>query len=81
MSTYHDTSMGKIVTIQKGWQEKEIQKPVCILDYTKHVVGVDHSDHYCAAYVFIRKSPKWWNRLFLVPGSIHCKFIHFVQQL
>jgi hypothetical protein len=28
MSTYHDTSMEKMVTIQNGDQQKEIQKPI-----------------------------------------------------
>ncbi|XP_023724806.1 piggyBac transposable element-derived protein 4 isoform X2 [Cryptotermes secundus] len=64
MSTYHDTSMEKIVTIQKGGQQKEIQKPVCVLDYAKHVGGINRSDHYCATYAFIRKSLKWWRKLF-----------------
>jgi hypothetical protein len=48
MSAYHDTSVEKIVTIQKGGPQKEIKKPVCILDYTKHMGGVDCSNHYCA---------------------------------
>jgi hypothetical protein len=38
--------MEKVVTIQKGGQQKEIEKPVCVLDCTKHMGGVDRSDHY-----------------------------------
>jgi hypothetical protein len=30
ISTYHDTSMEKVVTVQKGGQQNEIQKPVCV---------------------------------------------------
>jgi hypothetical protein len=56
--------MEKIVTIQKGGQQKEIQKPMCVPDYTKHMGGVDQSDHYCATYAFIHKSLKWWRKLF-----------------
>jgi hypothetical protein len=26
--------------------------------------GVDRSDHFCATYAFIRKSLKWWRKLF-----------------
>jgi hypothetical protein len=64
MSTYRDTSKEKMVIIQKGEQQKEIQKPVCVLDYTKHTGGVDCSGHYCETYAFIRKCLKWWKKLF-----------------
>jgi hypothetical protein len=39
MSTDHDTSMEKPVTIQKGGQQRDIQKPMCVLDYTNHMAG------------------------------------------
>jgi hypothetical protein len=64
LSTNNDTSMENKVTIQKGGQQKEIQKPVCVLDYTKHMDGVERSDQYCATYAFIRKFLKWWRKLF-----------------
>jgi hypothetical protein len=64
VSTYHDTSMKKVSTIQKGGQQKDIMKPVCVLDYTKNMGGVDRNDHYCATYAFVRKSLKWWRKLF-----------------
>lgn len=64
ISTYHDTAMQAVQTIQKGNVQKEIKKPVCVLDYTKHMGGVDRSDHYCATYAFIRKSLKWWRKIF-----------------
>jgi hypothetical protein len=54
----HDTSVEKIMTIQKRGQQKEIQKPVCVLDYTKHLGGVDRTDNYCATCAFICKSLK-----------------------
>jgi hypothetical protein len=28
---------------------------MCVLDYTKHMGGVQHSDHYCTTYVFIQE--------------------------
>jgi hypothetical protein len=64
ISTYHDTSMEKVVTVQKGGQQKEILKLVSLLDYTKYMGGVYHSDSYCAMYSFIRKSLKWCRKLF-----------------
>jgi hypothetical protein len=41
MSAYHDTSMEKMVSIPKGGQKKGIQKPMYVLDYAKHMGGVD----------------------------------------
>jgi hypothetical protein len=63
MSTYDDIN-GKNSDHSERGQEKEIQKPVCVLNCTKRMGGVDHSDHYCAVYAFICKSPKWWRKLF-----------------
>ena len=59
ISTLHNTEMQ-----MKGGQQREVEKPACVLDYTKNMGGVDRSDHYCATYVFIRKSLKWWRKLF-----------------
>jgi hypothetical protein len=56
ISTYHDTTMEKVVTVQKGGQQKEILKLVCVLDYRKYIGGVDRSDQYCVTYSFIRIS-------------------------
>ena len=64
VSTFHDTGMEKVKTIEKGNLHKEIMKPVCVLDYTKHMGATDRSDQYCATYSFIRKSLKWWTKLF-----------------
>jgi hypothetical protein len=63
MSTYHDTSVEENGDhSERG--NKEIQKPVCVLDYTKNMGCVDHSDHYCATYTFIWKSLKWLRKPF-----------------
>lgn len=64
VSTLHNTEMEKKITIQKGGQRREVEKPACVLDYTKNMGGVDRNDHYCATYAFIRKSLKWWRKLF-----------------
>jgi hypothetical protein len=79
MSVYHDISVEKVVTVQKGGQWKEIQKPAFVLDYTKYMGGIDRSDHYCAMYSFIRKIFEVVEKtLFLVPGSVHCEFLHLI---
>ena len=64
VSTYHDTEMRNKVTVDKGGKQREVRKPACVLDYTKYMGCVDRSDHYCTTYAFIRKSLKWWRKLF-----------------
>ena len=39
-------------------------KPKVIVEYTKNMGGVETSDHYCASYLFLRKSVKWWRKMF-----------------
>jgi len=43
---------------------EHFRKPVVICDYNKHVGGVDVSDQYISSYSFIRKSKKWWRKMF-----------------
>ena len=35
-----------------------------ILNYIKYVGGVDRADQYASTYCFLRKSLKWWRKLF-----------------
>lgn len=44
--------------------EKEINKPTIILDYNKNMGGVDVADQYATSYCFMRKTLKWWRKLF-----------------
>lgn len=41
-----------------------ISKPVVILEYTKYMGAVDRVDQYCGSYAFLRKSVKWWRKMF-----------------
>ena len=41
-----------------------IPKLVVILQYTKYTGGVDKADHYCGSYAFLRKTAKWWRKMF-----------------
>ncbi|XP_069697349.1 piggyBac transposable element-derived protein 4-like isoform X1 [Periplaneta americana] len=43
---------------------KVFQKPVAVLDYTSKMGGVDRADHYCLSYGFLKKSLKWWRKLY-----------------
>lgn len=40
-------------------------KPQMVLDYTANMGGVDLADQYASTYCFLRKSLKWWRKLFL----------------
>ena len=47
-------------------QEKDpIYKPNCIVDYIKHMGGVDLCDQLMNYYSFLRRSCKWWRKLFV----------------
>ena len=41
-----------------------IPKPVVISQYTKYMGGVGKADHYCGSYAFLRKTAKWWRKMF-----------------
>ena len=43
-----------------------IPKPVVILQYTKYMGGVDKADHYCGSCTFLRKTAKWWRKMFFL---------------
>jgi hypothetical protein len=72
--------MEEVAAVEKRGAKEIIQKQMCALDHTKHMGGVDCSDHYCTTRAFILKSLVVEKNLILVPGSVYCKFIHFVPQ-
>ena len=41
-----------------------ITKLVVISQYTKYMGGVDKGDHYCGSCAFLRKTAKWWRKMF-----------------
>ena len=52
---------------------EEIQKPICILDCTENMGAVDHVDMQMSFSECIRKSVKWYKKVFFPPsryGSI-----------
>ena len=46
-------------------QSTTVAKLVVISQYTKYMGGVDKADHYCGSYAFLRKTAKWWRKMFL----------------
>ncbi|KAJ1153167.1 hypothetical protein NDU88_005929 [Pleurodeles waltl] len=62
LSTIHDESTSPVTV----WgQVAEVHKPVCILDYNKHMGGVDRVDQRLEPYTAIRKSYVWYKKLAL----------------
>ena len=42
-----------------------VYKPTCIVDYIQHMGGVDLSDQLMTYYSFLRRTCKWWRKLFV----------------
>ncbi|KAJ1092961.1 hypothetical protein NDU88_006071 [Pleurodeles waltl] len=62
LSTIHDESTSPVAV----WgQVAEVRKPVCILDYNKHMGGVDRVDQRLEPYTAARKSYVWYKKLAL----------------
>ena len=41
-------------------------KPLMIVDYNKHMLGVDKLDQFMSYYCFLHKSVKWWRKVFWI---------------
>ena len=66
-----------MTTVQLGRNRGEVQKPLVIDKYNQSMNGVDRSDQNSVYYSFIRKSRKWWRKLFfwLVEVAVVNSFI------
>ena len=62
LSTIHEAT--ELLTKKKDAHGNRIPKPVCIYEYTKNMSGVDISDQYMSFHLCLRKSMKWWRKLF-----------------
>ena len=62
LSTIHDAD--EILTVKKDSHGNRIPKPQVIVEYTRNMSGVDLSDQYMAFHMSLRKSYKWWRKLF-----------------
>ncbi|XP_016527966.1 piggyBac transposable element-derived protein 4-like isoform X1 [Poecilia formosa] len=67
-STVHTAFSGKTIQrrVKSGgvWQTKSIPAPDSILDYNKHMGGVDLSDALISYYSVQQKSMKWYKKFF-----------------
>ena len=83
ISTIHDNTM---VPIQRRSRFAEggrevISKPQCIVEYNRHMGGVDLSDQMISYYSFSHRSVKWWKRVFfhLIDTTIVNAYILYSQ--
>lgn len=61
LSTKHK---GGTLVPSKYPNQLPVPKPNVILDYTKNMGGVDRTDHYIASYQFLRRTTKWYRKMF-----------------
>ena len=64
LSTRNEAGLMSIHRRVRRGELVRIQKPKMVIDYTKNMRGVDRADQYAATYCFLRKSLKWWRKLF-----------------
>ena len=53
-----------MLTTKKDSHGNRLLKPQIIFEYSKNMSGVDLSDQYMAFHMSMRKSMKWWRKLF-----------------
>jgi hypothetical protein len=64
LSTFHTGSKDEVTEVPSRYPNKPpIMKPNVVLDYTKHMGGVDHSEHHIVSYQFTRMR-KWYSKMF-----------------
>ena len=61
LSAIHDAKETLAKITYKG---EEIWKPTCVVDYNKKKFGVDLNDQFLSYYGCIRRSVKWWRKMF-----------------
>ena len=60
LSTIHKAEAVKAINMRK----QEVVKPAVVADYCKYMFGVDLSDQKAYYYTPLRRSYKWWRKLF-----------------
>lgn len=60
----YNPSMKNVKRIIRNGVSTMIKKPNAILNYSKYMGGVDKADQFASTYCFMRKSIKWWKKLF-----------------
>ena len=58
------SSAAKMIEVPAMHNTQRMLKPECVHDYNHSMNGVDRSDQYAVSYPFVRKTRKWWRKLF-----------------
>ncbi|CAK9810844.1 PiggyBac transposable element-derived protein 4 [Anthophora plagiata] len=64
LTNYYSTNMQSTRRTLCGGHIVTVNKPEMVLKYTANMGGVDRADQYASTYCFLRKSLKWWRKLF-----------------
>lgn len=64
LTTWDNAGITPVKRILRGGVEVTVKKPNVIINYIKYMGGVDRADQYASTYCFLRKSLKWWRKLF-----------------
>ena len=62
ITNIHDAQ--ELLRTKKDSHGNRLPKPQIIFEYTKNMLDVDLSDQYMTFHMSIRKSKKWWRKLF-----------------
>ncbi|XP_050316027.1 piggyBac transposable element-derived protein 4-like [Anthonomus grandis grandis] len=63
LSTFHNSDMKDSGKVNRTTKE-EIRKPVCVLNYIENMGAVDRSDMLLSSVECVRKTVKWYKKLF-----------------
>lgn len=64
LSTWNDAGMIDSKRILQGGKEVNIRKPNVVVSYTNSMSSIDRTNQYTSTYCFLRKSLKWWRKMF-----------------
>lgn len=65
LSTHGKGSKSHVTDVPNKWPNlPPVPKPDIIIDYTKHMGAVDRSDHFISSYEFMRRTKKWYRKMF-----------------
>lgn len=56
----------------RGGEQQNVDKPKVVVNYTESMGGVDRADQYASTYCFLRKSLKWWRKMFFWGMEMSC---------
>lgn len=81
VSNCHEATSSKILRKQKTGEKLEVECPELCQFYNTYMGGVDLADQKMSTYDFVRKSLKWWKKVYykLLFGAISNSWILFCQ--